>query len=183
MTIHRHAKTWAHTRTHTHACAHPRTQMHAHVERMMGFANFSASLAVLPHLSLPAQLIFFVPHVKLDWSQFSKLMCHKLPLKCKIFTCLVSCSINPLPSFSFPHSLSSFTSRWKNAACCVFIRSASILVASIAALRCLAALRTKVCTCLSLGVLLERIYFLPVLSQSQLRFAQYRLQCKNCTLL
>ena len=39
--------TQAHTRAHTHAHVH----MHAHVARVMGFANFSASLALLPHLS------------------------------------------------------------------------------------------------------------------------------------
>jgi hypothetical protein len=37
--------TRAHTRTHTHV------HMHAHVVHMMGFANFSALLVTLPHLS------------------------------------------------------------------------------------------------------------------------------------
>jgi len=151
---HTNAKTQAHTRAHTHAfactcCAYD------------GLRQFFSVASNAPTLVAACVFISFFPHVKLDWSQ---LMCQKLPLKCKNFSCLVSCSINPLPSFSFPHSLSTFTSRWKNAAWCMFIGSASILVALIAALRCPAALRMKVCTCLSLGVLLEWTYFLPVLS-------------------
>ena len=42
--------TRAHTRTHTHS--HARMHMHAHVAPVMGFANFLALLAMLPHLSL-----------------------------------------------------------------------------------------------------------------------------------
>jgi hypothetical protein len=37
------------SRAHIHSHAH--MHMHAHVERVMGFTNFSASLATLPHLS------------------------------------------------------------------------------------------------------------------------------------
>jgi hypothetical protein len=46
---HTNAQTHRHThaRTHTHAHMH----MHAHVAHVMGFANFPASLATLPHLS------------------------------------------------------------------------------------------------------------------------------------
>jgi len=40
---------YTHTRAHTHTHAH--MHMHAHVAHAMGFANFSASLATLPHLS------------------------------------------------------------------------------------------------------------------------------------
>ena len=43
---------YAHTHTHTHTHSHAHMHMHAHVARVMGFANFSASLATLPHLSL-----------------------------------------------------------------------------------------------------------------------------------
>ena len=43
---HTHARTRAHTHSHTHTHA-----MHAHVARVMGLANSSASLAALPHLS------------------------------------------------------------------------------------------------------------------------------------
>ena len=44
-----HTGVHAYTRAHTHSHAH--MHMHAHVTRVMGFANFSASLATLPHLS------------------------------------------------------------------------------------------------------------------------------------
>ena len=46
------ARIRAHTHTHTHTHSHAHMHMHAHVARVMGFANFSASLATLPHLSL-----------------------------------------------------------------------------------------------------------------------------------
>ena len=52
---HRYTRTHAHTHIHTHACArthlHAHMHMHAHVALVMGFANFSASLATPPHLS------------------------------------------------------------------------------------------------------------------------------------
>jgi len=50
-----HTRTSTHTNAlthrHTHAHTHTHMHMHAHVECVMGFANFSASLATLPHLS------------------------------------------------------------------------------------------------------------------------------------
>ena len=46
MHAHKHTDTRAHTHSHTHTHA-----MHAHVARVMGLANSSASLAALPHLS------------------------------------------------------------------------------------------------------------------------------------
>jgi hypothetical protein len=48
---HTHAQTHMHayTRANTHSHAH--MHMHAHVARVMGFANFPASLATHPHLS------------------------------------------------------------------------------------------------------------------------------------
>jgi len=61
---HIHAQTHRHTHTyiytHTRAHAHTRMHMHAHVARMMGFSNYSASLAMLPHLSsfkLPIEFV------------------------------------------------------------------------------------------------------------------------------
>ena len=45
-----HTNTHTHTHTYTHSHAH--MHMNAHVARVMGFANISASLATLPHLSL-----------------------------------------------------------------------------------------------------------------------------------
>jgi hypothetical protein len=45
------AHTRAHTQTHIHAQSHAHMHMHAHVARVMGFANFSASLVTLPYLS------------------------------------------------------------------------------------------------------------------------------------
>ena len=59
-----HAHTHAHAQTQTHACVkiytqkHTGTHTHVHVARVMGFANFSASLATLSHLSLPEQHVF-----------------------------------------------------------------------------------------------------------------------------
>ena len=62
--IHRHARTHIHTLSHTHTHtphththtrarahthAHAHMHMHAHIARVMGFANFPASLATLPH--------------------------------------------------------------------------------------------------------------------------------------
>ena len=51
--MHTHKHTDTRTRTHTKAQTHRHTHMHLHaqVERVMGFANFSASLPTLPHLS------------------------------------------------------------------------------------------------------------------------------------
>jgi len=52
---HKHTGTHAHTHTYTHTLTHSDTHymhMHAHVARVMGFANFSASLATLPHPTL-----------------------------------------------------------------------------------------------------------------------------------
>jgi len=58
---HTHAHTYtrtntqAHKRAQTHTCArihsHAHMHMHANVEHVMGLTNFSASLAMLPHLS------------------------------------------------------------------------------------------------------------------------------------
>ena len=55
---HKHTGTHPHTQIHTRILARTHTDtlthmhMHAHVARVMGFANFLASLATLPHLSL-----------------------------------------------------------------------------------------------------------------------------------
>ena len=44
-----HTRAHTHTHSHTHTHTHTHMHMHAHVVRVMGFANFSASLATLPH--------------------------------------------------------------------------------------------------------------------------------------
>jgi hypothetical protein len=51
-----HTYTRTNTQAHTHTCTH--MHMHTHVARVMGFSNFSASLATLPHLPLSHTLPF-----------------------------------------------------------------------------------------------------------------------------
>jgi len=61
-----HARAYTHTHTHTRTRAHTYTHahMHAHVALtvLMGFANFSASLASLLHMSSSAILYFIFAH-------------------------------------------------------------------------------------------------------------------------
>ena len=45
-----HTPTDTHAHIHTHKHTHAHMHMHAYVARVMGFANFSVSLATLPHL-------------------------------------------------------------------------------------------------------------------------------------
>ena len=61
---HKRARTHTHIHTHAHTCAHTLThthiRMHANVVRVMGFANFTASLApslVFGHLCNSVHLI------------------------------------------------------------------------------------------------------------------------------
>jgi len=51
---HKHSDTHAQTRRHTsaHTHTHSHMHMHTHMVRVMGFAKISASLAMLPHLSI-----------------------------------------------------------------------------------------------------------------------------------
>ena len=51
---HKHTGTQAHTHMCTHTHTHAHMHMRAHVERVMGFANFSVLLTTLPHFSFSA---------------------------------------------------------------------------------------------------------------------------------
>ena len=67
MRKHTDARIHTHAQTHTHAHMH----MHAHVASVMGFANFTASLATLPppcHCLLTYYLCLD-QHIMLTWFQ------------------------------------------------------------------------------------------------------------------